>query len=135
MNPRVFDKKEADALVPKLEKMVTALSKKKIDMQKKHDQLLVLDLLAGEKAHDYKSKDGKEYLEKSAELEALILSFEEDVMKINQLGCFLRDIDRGIVDFFSIKGKELIYLCWQKGEKKVSFWHDLDDGFSGRKPL
>ena len=135
MNPRVFTIDEAAKLLPKLEELLDALAKKKQEMQKKHDQLLVLDLIAGEKIHDYESRDGKEYLDKSAELETLILSFEEDLVKFNRMGCFLRDIDRGIVDFFHVRNNELVYLCWKRGEKKIGHWHDLDSGYTGRKPL
>jgi len=135
MNPRVFTVDEASRLIPKLEEMVDALAKKKQDMQKKHDQLLVLDLIAGDKIQDYNSKDGKEYLDKSAELETLILSFEEDLIRFNQMGCFLRDIDHGVVDFFYVRNNELIYLCWKRGEKKITSWHDLDSAYNEKKPL
>lgn len=135
MNPRVFTLQEATALIPKLEQMLDDLIFKKKKMQKHHDQLLVLDLIAGENAQDYSSGDGKEYLEKSAELESLILSFEEDILKVNETGCFLRDIEKGIIDFFYVHNKQLVFLCWKKGEKKINFYHNLDDGDRHRKRL
>ena len=135
MNPRVFTLAEANALISKLEQFMEELLAKKKRMQKHHDQLLVLDLIAGEKIHDYQSHDGRDYLEKSAELESLILSFEEDIMKVNETGCFLRDLEKGIVDFFYVHNKQLVYLCWKKGEKKIHYYHDLDDGDRHRKPL
>lgn len=135
MNPRVFTLQEAHSVIPKLELLLDELVNKKKRMQKKHDQLLVLDLIAGEKLQDYQSRDGKDYLEKSAELESLILSFEEDILKINQAGCFLRDLEKGIIDFFYVHNKELVYLCWKRGEKKIGYYHDLDDGDRHRKPL
>jgi len=135
MNPRVFTLQEAMTLIPRLEQLLDELVNKKKRMQKKHDQLLVLDLIAGEKLQDYQSRDGKDYLDKSAELESLILSFEEDILKINQAGCFLRDLEKGVVDFFYVHNKELVYLCWRRGEKKIGYYHDLDDGDRHRKPL
>lgn len=135
MNPRVFSLSEANSLMPVLEKLTEALLTKRAKMQKRHDQLLILDLLAGEKIHDPNSTDGREYLSKSAELEAVILSFEDDIMAINKLGCYLRDIDRCSIDFFSIRKHELIYLNWQRGEKEIRFFHDVDTHFSERKPL
>ena len=97
MNPRVFTLEEANALIPKLEKLTEELIQKRNRMQQKHDQLLVLDLIAGDKIHDYSSKDGKEYLEKSAELEALVLSFEEDIMKVPT--ATIRATRRALVSF------------------------------------
>lgn len=135
MNPRVFTLAEAAVLIPKLEGLMDQLLQKKKAMQKHHDQLLVLDLIAGDRVHDYQSRDGKEYLDKSAELESLILSFEEDIMKINEIGCFLRDLEKGIIDFFYVHQKQLVYLCWKRGEKAIRYYHDLDDGDRHRKPL
>lgn len=135
MNPRVFALPEANALIPSLEELLDKLLEKKKLMQKMHDQLLVLDLITGGTVQDYQSPDGKEYVEKSAELESLILSFEEDILKINQQGCFLRDLERGILDFFYVHNRELVYLCWKRGEKKIRYYHDLDDSDSNRKPL
>lgn len=135
MNPRVFSLQEANALIPSLEELLGALLEKKKSMQKKHDDILVLDLICGGTVQNYQSREGKEYVEKSAELESLILSFEEDIMKINHMGCFLRDIDKGVVDFFYVHDQQLVYLSWKKGEKKIRHYHDLDSGEQSRKPL
>jgi len=134
-NPRVFSLDEASKLLPTIEALLDSLADKKKKMQRMHDQLLVLDLIAGSDKQEYEGRDGEEYLEKSAELESLILSFEEDIMRINQVGCFLRDIDRGVVDFFHVYNGELVYLSWRKGEKTIGYYHDLNDGDRRRKPL
>ena len=63
MNPRVFTLAEANTLLPTLEQLMEELLAKKKRMQKHHDQLLVLDLIAGEGIHDYQSQDRREYLE------------------------------------------------------------------------
>ena len=47
----------------------------------------------------------------------------------------LRDLDRGLVDFPSERDGREVYLCWEEGEERVAFWHDLDAGYGGRKPL
>lgn len=135
MNPRVFTLSEAAALIPRLEKLLEALLVKKKQMQQKHDQILILSLIAGDGVHNYQSRDGKEYVEKSADLESLVLSFEEDIMKVNEEGCFLRDLDRGVIDFFYVHNRQLVYLCWKKGEKRIHHYHDLDVGERQRKPL
>lgn len=135
ITPRVFSVREANELVLEIEPMISSLVAKKLKMEKMHDELLVLDLLGGEKIQDKNSMEGREYLGKSAELEALILSFEEEILKVNQFGCFLKDIERGLVDFFHVRDRELVYLCWQRGEKKINFWHSVDDKFEVRKPI
>jgi hypothetical protein len=131
----VFSIQEANQLIPTLDGLTTRLAQKKREMQKKHDQILVLDLISGEKVHDSASTDGKEYLSKSAELEVLILSFEDDILEINRMGCYLRDITKGSIDFFSIRSNRLVYLNWQRGEPEIQYFHDVDSHFSKRRPL
>jgi hypothetical protein len=47
----------------------------------------------------------------------------------------LRDLDRGLIDFPSMRDGAEVYLCWQVGEDEISFWHELEAGFAGRRPL
>lgn len=50
-------------------------------------------------------------------------------------GCVVKDIDTGLVDFYSQFENRTICLCWQIGEKHIQFWHETDAGTQGRKPL
>ena len=47
----------------------------------------------------------------------------------------LRDLDRGLVDFPAIREDREVYLCWEEGEDEIGWWHDLDSGDGGRRPL
>lgn len=60
---------------------------------------------------------------------------EELVGNLNNTGCILKDINMGLIDFPHLKDGREVYLCWKLGEKKVSFWHEIDAGFAGRKPI
>jgi hypothetical protein len=55
--------------------------------------------------------------------------------RIQDLGCTIKDIDRGLVDFPARRGGETVLLCWQFGEKRLAWWHGAEEGFAGRKPL
>jgi hypothetical protein len=57
------------------------------------------------------------------------------VARIHEVGALVKDLDDGLVDFPAQHGDEEILLCWRLGEKEIGFWHGLDEGFSGRKPL
>jgi hypothetical protein len=57
------------------------------------------------------------------------------IYRIESLGCVVKDIDLGLVDFPSMLDDEPIYLCWKLGEPRVAYWHGIDEGFSARKPL
>ena len=50
-------------------------------------------------------------------------------------GLVIRDIDRGLVDFPAVIEGHEAYLCWQLNEPQVAFWHELESGFAGRRPL
>lgn len=47
----------------------------------------------------------------------------------------LRDLDRGLVDFPSMREGQEVYLCWMEGEEEIAWWHDPDSGYAGRQPL
>ena len=65
------------------------------------------------------------------EAEAVARTVEE----LQGLGVLVKDLDRGLVDFPALRGGEEVLLCWQVGEGEVAFWHGLEEGFAGRKPL
>jgi len=66
---------------------------------------------------------------------AAVLSLFAAAEQLEAMDIVLRDADRGLVDFPSIRDGEEIYLCWQAGEPRVAWWHDPDAGFAGRQPL
>jgi len=57
------------------------------------------------------------------------------VERINAMGCLVKDLDQGLVDFYSLRDDEPVFLCWQFGEPAVVHWHPLDGGFASRQPL
>jgi hypothetical protein len=57
------------------------------------------------------------------------------VERLDSLGVLVKDLDRGLVDFPALRAGEEVLLCWQVGEDEVAYWHGLEEGFAGRKPL
>ena len=57
------------------------------------------------------------------------------VEELQALGVLVKDLDRGLVDFPALRDGEVVLLCWQVGEGEVAYWHGLEEGFAGRKPL
>lgn len=55
--------------------------------------------------------------------------------ELEQVGCHFKGFEDGLVDFPSLRDGRVVYLCWQHGEAGVTYWHEMDDGFSGRRPL
>jgi hypothetical protein len=57
------------------------------------------------------------------------------VERVNGMGCLVKDLEAGLVDFYAVQDDEPVFLCWQFGEPAVTHWHALDEGFAGRKPI
>jgi hypothetical protein len=57
------------------------------------------------------------------------------VEELEGLGVLVKDLDRGLVDFPSLRDGDDVLLCWQVGEEEIAYWHGLEEGFAGRKPL
>ena len=55
--------------------------------------------------------------------------------EIQATGCLIKDLDIGLVDFPTLFRGTEVYLCWKLGEPKIGFWHGVDEGFRGRKPI
>jgi hypothetical protein len=63
------------------------------------------------------------------------LELRELMLELREREIVLRDIDRGLIDFPSLREGEEVYLCWLEGEDEIGFWHEPEAGFAGRRPL
>jgi hypothetical protein len=68
---------------------------------------------------------------------AIVISqFTAEIAELEASGVQLKDFDRGLVDFPSLRDGRVVLLCWQLGEgEELEWWHDMDAGFGGRTPL
>lgn len=55
--------------------------------------------------------------------------------RIHEFGCQVKDLDIGLLDFPTLYHGREVYLCWRLGEHRIEFWHGVDEGFRGRKPI
>jgi hypothetical protein len=65
----------------------------------------------------------------------IVRRMERTVRQIDAWGVTLRDIGTGLVDVPALANGRPIWLCWKLGEDEIAFWHELDAGIAGRKPL
>lgn len=69
------------------------------------------------------------------ELHKHTYNFFRIIDQLNEIGCVVKDLDQGLVDFpHKINGRE-VCLCWQECEDRIKFWHEHDVGYNGRKPI
>ncbi len=64
-----------------------------------------------------------------------VRQMEQAVRQIDAWGVTLRDIGTGLVDFPALVNGRPVWLCWKLGEDDIAFWHELEAGIAGRKPL
>lgn len=65
-----------------------------------------------------------------------LMSLAERTGELEALGVQLKDYERGLLDFPSMREGRVVLLCWQLGEgDRIAWWHDLETGFAGRQPI
>ena len=64
-----------------------------------------------------------------------LADMQEVLMEFQQRQIQLKDVERGLIDFPAIIGGQEVFLCWEKDEDDIEFWHDLDSGYAGREHL
>ena len=72
---------------------------------------------------------------KAGELLVEFERIESSVTALSEMGCILKDLNSGLVDFPTIRNGREVLLCWRYDEPEVGFWHDAQAGFAGRQPL
>ena len=121
--------KLATEIRPRLERL--AMSKREFDSLEKRMSILLV-------ATSGAAPDNPDALELRALEEKrrrLGESIGKGVQELHAKGVLVKDIDRGLVDFYSLMGDRLVFLCWQVSEAEVSHWHTLEDGFAGRQQI
>jgi len=69
------------------------------------------------------------------QMAATIKRMEAAVRQIDGWGVTLRDIGSGLVDLPALVSGRPVWLCWKLGEGEIAWWHELETGVAGRKPL
>jgi hypothetical protein len=124
---KYFTTEEADALIPELEKIFAAIA----ELTAKAE-LKAAGLRKRQQAED---EDHAGAAIERSQLQFLAQGINEWIQKIVELGALPKGTDPALVDFpCRVEGREA-YLCWKLGERRVTHYHPVDEGFSTRKPL
>ena len=59
----------------------------------------------------------------------------EAIEQVQEIGCLIKDLEIGLVDFPTVYQGTEVYLCWKLGEAAIEYWHGVDEGYRGRKPI
>ena len=126
---RLFTVNEANELLPKLRPLVEQILENIRRLKSASETVIRREQL------DADAPDLMEHLRRDAEIAKLIGQVQSWVEEINAHGCVCKGVEQGLIDFPCMLGAEVVFLCWQLGEPNVGFWHGIEDGFAGRKPL
>ena len=77
----------------------------------------------------------EDYMTQKQKLNSEMTKFYQLIEELEAIGVSLKGLDQGLLDFPSKRFDEDIWLCWKDGETEIKFWHDMDSGFNGRKPI
>jgi len=131
---KIYSVEEANRLIPWLEESLEALAGTARELSVLSRELTVLGAIAMTGATS-RSADLGELAEKRAREEALLGRFRARLAEVASRGCILRDLEIGLVDFYTLSRDRIVCLCWRRGEPEIGHWHPVDQGFSGRRPL
>ena len=71
----------------------------------------------------------------AADVDAVARDLARLVDEIAEHGAQVKDLEEGLIDFPALRDGETVLLCWKLGEGEIEYWHRVEDGFAGRRPL
>jgi hypothetical protein len=126
---------EANARLEQIREILPKLRAWVVRLRKVHDELHRLAAFWGREldSPDHPDRELKQRLED--EWQNLTRRLEGEVASLQSEGIEVKDIDSGLIDFYSVRDGEVVFLCWQRGEDDVAFFHALDGSYRNRQPL
>lgn len=124
---------EAEGLLPEVERLLRALIQLKSDYEQSDGELTQISqriaLIGGMVAPRERIAQLRGRKDSAAR------GLKSTLERIQDIGCQLKDIEIGLIDFPTLYREREVYLCWKLGESGIGFWHHVEDGFRGRRPI
>jgi hypothetical protein len=129
--PRLFTLAEARRSLPAIAAVVIVMRKRSLRLEE-------LTALAASMERTI-SADGNPLIYDDSEIQAEMAKLRNQIgtllIHLKEQGVEVKDSRRGLIDWRAERDGREVYLCWQYGERTVSWWHELADGFAGRQPI
>ena len=131
--PRYFTLLDAEGLLPEVERLLREMIQLKHDFDSAEAQLSRINQRVTLTGGMNVSRDQVQQIrirkDTSAQrLQAVVGDFQK-------IGCQLKDVETGLVDFPTLYREREVYLCWKLGESGSGVWHHVEDGFRGRRAI
>lgn len=124
---KLFTVEEANALLPEVRQILRRIQRSRRRLSAyRHEAKLAAE----------GAEQGGGGMERGVLYATILTNFTAEIAELDAIGVQLKDFDRGLVDFPSLREGRVVLLCWHLGEgDQLEWWHDMDAGFSGRTPL
>lgn len=133
MQVTLFQVEEANRLLPELRPLLEELVRAKQELTRVDRRIDVLRLAAAGASPD--NPDARELTRAVERRSRLVERLRRGIRDIQERGPVVKDLDQGLIDFYSLSGDRLVFLCWRLGEAEVGHWHTLDGGYGSRQPI
>jgi hypothetical protein len=131
MAQRYFTLEEANALLPRLRELLP----RALELARRHNEAEARVLEYTERMKSNGRPLERELNEARQELASVEVELNRALSEVHELGCKVKDLRVGLVDFpAEMDGRE-VYLCWKLDEGDIAWWHEVEGGFAGRQPL
>ena len=129
---KLYTLAEAEAMLPQIRDELLSMqaSKREVD-----DVRSYLEHAVSTTSGNGHVRDENTLAEKRRRAEALVEDINARLRLINDWGIELKGLDEGLIDFPSDREGRVVYLCWRLGEDAIAWWHEIEEGFPGRRPL
>ena len=131
--PRFFTIHQAERLLPEVESTIREAIAAKSGYEQAEEEMQNFSrrimMLGGVQVDHTKVLAYRDRRESSA------LVLKASMEKIEEIGCLVKDLDIGLIDFPTLLHGEEVYLCWKLGESGIHYWHGVHEGFQGRKAI
>jgi hypothetical protein len=123
-----------NALVPRLKSLMAAQMGRRSDIEERLGQLG--KMLGGmPDTIEFDDREPKPIRDLKRDLVDRVERYQSAWREVEEMGAVLKDPRTGLVDFYGQVDGKLVCLCWKYGEDAVTHYHELDEGFAGRKPI
>jgi hypothetical protein len=122
MQMKVFDLDTARETLVIIKPIVEEINSERMELTEAYERL-------------QEEQDPLERMYLESHIKDLETSIDSLFRKIEALGGVIKGIDPILVDFLSFHKNRYIWLCWKEDEDTIMYWHELNEGFAGRKPI
>lgn len=131
---RVFTVEEVEALIPRLSQIVGMQLLQQSEIERGLAELA--RILGGlPESIEIDNEDSPEASRIKRDLAQRILRYESGWREVQEMGALVKDPQIGLLDFYGHIDGRLVQLCWRYGEDTLGYFHDLEAGYAGRRPL